>query len=245
MTRHMNIMSDDEERKAKRVRLEKSKEDDGTSEPRCIECDKNPMTVGCRRGSECRSRSECMAWDEKAGWCESCAGSNGGFQCPVCKKYQCQTCEKKDKVLAKPGIDIDQFEELIRGNRAFVGGGDGGDGSESDEKSSVASDTSWNPETDTNVYKKECQHCDRTVCRCFQESCFKSCVKCGQISCNECVQKLNEKWLFCNHCEDKYCNGADGFTPGFFEFYCTNCKHVGGSCDESDCEDGKLEYVGE
>ena len=176
-------------------------------------------------------------------WCTSCVDSGNGFMCPVCEQYQCPKCEKKNKRLDRPAIDISQIEDILRGRRTIIT--DDND-DRSDESSSVASDNSWHPADcrDWTLRKKKCQHCEKTVCQLFDTSCYNECDKCGEASCKKCIKKHGEKWLQCDGCGDVFCRNADAFTGGFFMFYCTNCKHKGARCDRDDCE-GKLEYYEE
>ena len=126
-------------------------------------------------------------------WCQTCAlDSNKGFFCPICKRYQCPKCEKKNSKLAGPPVDIEVAERIFMGDVAMItsSGTSNENGSGSDTNISVASSNSWHPEADMNVYKKKCQHCERVVCQCFDSSCYKSCAACGEASCNECIKKM-------------------------------------------------------
>ena len=207
----------------------------------CFGCKGKQGVTECRRG--CMADNLCCSNDGGASsndvkWCTSCVDSGNGFMCPVCEQYQCPKCEKKNKRLDRPAIDISQIEDILRGRRAIIT--DDND-DRSDESSSVASDNSWHTEADCTLRKKKCQHCEKTVCQLFDTSCYIECDKCGEASCKLCIKKHGEKWLQCESCFDVYCSNADAFTGGYFMFYCTNCKHKGAGCGDSDCE-GKLEY---
>ena len=176
------------ERETKRARVETSKDGDSIM---CIQCSKKPGTIECRQNVDKSCRQRHKEPYQKIKWCKSCAESNKGLYCPVCKTYQCPKCGKKNDKLAKPPIDIEEAMRILRGDVAMISNDVNGDSASGD--SSVASSNSWHPEGDTNLYKKQCQHCERVVCRLFGSSCYKSCVACGEASCNECIKQLKEK----------------------------------------------------
>lgn len=201
----------------------------------CFGCKVKDGVKECRRGNLCRSIDEGASNDDVK-WCTSCVASGNGFMCPVCKEYHCPKCEKKNKKLDLPTIDISQANDIFEGRRAMIRD------DSSDESSSVVSNNSWHPEADLTLRKKKCQHCQRTVCQLFNTSCYNSCDKCGEASCKECIKQLGEKWLQCETCYENYCcTNADAFTGGFFVYYCTNCKHKGARCEWDDCEE-RLDY---
>ena len=202
----------------------------------CFGCKVKQGVKECRRGDMCRSNDD-GASSNGVKWCDSCVDSGNGFMCPVCKEYQCPKCEKKNRMLDRPAMDISQIVDILRGRRAIITD----DNDDRSDESSVASDNSWHPEADCTLRKKKCRHCEKTVCQLFNTSCYIECDKCGEASCKLCIKEHGEKWLQCEGCFDVYCSNADALTGGYFIFYCTNCKHKGAGCGDSDCE-GKLEY---
>lgn len=211
-----------------------------SSSSSCFGCKAEPGVTKCRRGylSEdmCRSNDGCAPSNDVK-WCTSCIDSGNGFMCPVCKEYQCPNCEKKNKRLDRPAIDISQIEDILSGRRAMIAD----DNDDRSDESSVPSDNSWHPEADLTLQKKKCQHCKETVCQLFKTSCYNLCDICGEASCKLCIKKHGEKWLQCEGCLEVHCNNEDEYTGRFFVLYCTNCKHKGSSCEVDDCE-GKLDY---
>ena len=163
------------ERETKRARVETSKDGDLIM---CIQCNKKPGTIECRRDVEKSCRQRHKEPYQKIKWCKSCAESNKGLYCPVCKTYQCPKCDKKNDKLAKPPIDMEEAMRILRGDVAMISNDVNGDNTSDD--SSIASSNSWHPEGDANLYKKQCQHCDMMICRLFDSSCYKSCVACNR-----------------------------------------------------------------
>lgn len=202
----------------------------------------------CSRGDFCRLKDDggASTSNDDAKWCTSCVASGKGFRRPVCKKYHCPKCEKKNKKLDLPAIDISQAAEIFEGRRALIG--DDSDDKSDESSSSVVSDNSWHPEYDLTLRKKKYQHYQRTVCQLFNTSCYNECAKCGEVSCKECIKQLGEKWLQCETCFENFFRGADAYTGSgrFFVHYCTNCKHKSARCEGDECEgDGKLDYYEE
>jgi hypothetical protein len=209
----------------------------------CFGCKAEPGVTKCRYG--CLSVDMCRSNDGGASsndvkWCTSCVDSGNGFMCPVCKEYQCPKCEKKNKRLDRPTMDISQIEDILSGRRAMIAD----DNDDKSDESSVPSDNSWDPEQDVTLRKEKCQHCEKTVCQLLDSSCYNLCDICGEASCKLCIKKHGEKWLQCEGCLEDHCNNADAFTGRFFVLYCTNCKHKGAGCGDSDCE-GELDYYEE
>mmetsp|Transcript_19635 Transcript_19635/g.32184 ORF Transcript_19635/g.32184 Transcript_19635/m.32184 type:complete len:265 (-) Transcript_19635:24-818(-) len=200
---------------------------DNTSPPRppkttaptssCFECKGKDGVKKCRRGDLCRSNDDGASNDDVMKWCTSCVASGEGFMCPVCKKYQCPKCEKKNKKLDLPTIDISQAVDIFRGRRVMIRDDNddkSDESSKSDKNSSVASNNSWHPEADLTLRKKKCQHCQRTVCQYFDTSCYNSCDECGEASCKECIKQLGEKWLQCESCSENFYTNASAYTEG-------------------------------